>query len=237
MKLKIIFLFIFVSCVPIQSIAQDKSVLSDSGNYCLWYDNLFSCDSILLSFFYEYRRQELYIPSIPTSYENVMHIKQKIRVPEFVFRHILSYNSVVQTFSESTKRTKIEKIINEKACYYCGKVKICKQFDSYLFYLQHLNSEQNVADGEIMIDDKLILVNIYNNTITSISCMLSYFCWDDCMIYSWIDLHRDNDYLFYSASGEGDIVFPNDSNTYNDKAKIRFKFNDMGQIIVLPLNY
>lgn len=233
--MKYIPLLLFTLCVSAQLSAQQKAILSDSGNYCLWYDNLFSSDSVLVSFILNNRNQESNISSIPTSYENMIHIKKNIRVPEFVLGHLLNYNSVIQSLTESTKQNKIENNIKEKICYYCGQVKISKKFDSHLFILQHNNSRQNTEDEEIIIDDKMILVNLLGNKITSISCMLSYFCWDGILTYSQIDSYKKNDYLFVSSKEDGDIVIKNDSESYYRKDEVRFKFTDMGQIIIIPL--
>ncbi|MBE6331814.1 MAG: hypothetical protein E7070_05875 [Bacteroidales bacterium] len=244
MKSNLITLLIFLSFVPVLSRPRHKSVLSDSGDFCLWYDNLYSRDSVLLSFLHDSRSQKPCVPSIPTSYENLAQIEPKTRVSESVFRRILSYDAVIHSSSESKKQTKTASIIKEKACYYCGRVKISKRFDSYLFHLQHLNSDpkekngEDEDDDEMLIDDKMILVNLFDDKITSISCMLSYFCCDDYLSYSQIDSYRrHNDYLFCSGSEHGDVVYPNDSNTDYRKVKIRFKFNDIGQIVILPLKH
>ena len=238
MKLNFFALLIFVLCVSMPAKPQHKSILSDSGSYCLWYDNVFLRDSVLLSFFLNNSSNELYLPSIPTSYEKLRQINKMILVPELVFRKLLNYNSVTHSLTESKKGTKIAKFIKNKVCYYYGQIKISKKFESHMFFLQHLNTNQidlEENDDNQMIDDKLILVNLFNDTVTSVSCILSYLCGDGYLTYSQIDSIRQNDYLFFTSNGESDVVYPNNTNTYHKKDRIRFKFNDIGQIILLPL--
>lgn len=199
----------------------------ESGGSRLRYDNMVFKDTILCPYILGKKQQSSCSSNLPSSVNELNRVSLRERVKDDIFRRLLNFNSVNKCFSVSSGKDNTERILKSRSLYYCGKVNLSNSFDGFLFLLLYELPSEEPGDEPMTIKD-LFLVCLSDNSITSISNLFSYFCWDGHSMYRLTKYNGNDTYLYYDGRGADDIVHSNGS----ESIRAIFSFDKQGRVVL-----
>jgi hypothetical protein len=208
----------------------------NTGDSIFVFDNVVFSDSVLIPYIKDLKLQSKNKVELPKIDTCLVAFSSKDSVPDSVFNvfsefNVVNYWSLLQkSFDElyyTTKEEVIKQIKEDFKLYYCGQTFISKSFDSFLFLME----DKNITDKYGWIDRRVLLMNIQDDIVRSLSEIFYYKLVDD-IIYAQTVID-DNGICHYKEvfiSGDcGDEW----GNPIEQIETIDFKFDNHGHIVVL----
>ena len=231
MKIKLIvscliFLLAFLSYCILWNYKKDSSKdveyeQLELNDHIFPYENLIFKDYSLTSFLKKEQSKESLFYSLPYN-DTLLNRIKRFKCEENVCSAIKNFKVIKRLYCTFTKGDSI---------LYCGKVKLSRDFNSFMFMVK-CKERLEPIDNEIILqhtDRKVFLINMKNDTITSVALVFGYSCLDDVSDYSHIYL--DNSRFCYSFEylSSDDILPPNLEN--KRVPRYYFGFDKSGRII------
>lgn len=185
------------------------------------YENLIFKDYSLTSFLMKEQSNECLFYSLPYN-DTLLNRIKRFRCEENVCSVIKNFEVIKKMYYTFTTGDSV---------LYCGKVKLSQDFNSFMFMVKSKERLEPIENENILqhIDRKVFLINMKNDTITSVASVFGYSSIDDVVDYSHIYL--DNSRFCYSFEClSSDVILP--SNLKNERVpKYSFGFDASGRII------
>lgn len=207
----------------------------NTGDSIFVFDNVMFRDSVLIPYIMDLKLQSENKVDFPKIDTCLVAFSSKDSVPDSVFNvfsefNVVNYWSLLQksdALDHTTKDEVIKQIKDNFELYYCGQSFISKSFDSFLFLLE----DRNITDKYGWIDRRLLLMNIQDDTVRSLS-EIFHFKLVDGIIYAQTIID-DNGICHYKDVYVADDCGDEWGNPIEQIETIDFKFDNHGHIVVL----
>jgi len=185
------------------------------------YENLVFKDYSLTSFLIKEQCNESLFFSLPYN-DTLLNRIKRINCEEKVCSAIKNFEVIKRLYCTFTKGDSI---------LYCGKVKLSHDFSSFMFMVKCKERLEPIENEIIMqcINRKVFLINMKNDTITSVAPVFGYSCLDDDVAYSHIYLENSR-FCYCLEYLSSDVILP--PNLENESVpKYYFGFDKFGRIV------
>ncbi|NMB65759.1 MAG: hypothetical protein GYA16_12920 [Spirochaetes bacterium] len=118
----------------------------------------------------------------------------------------------------------IEKRKQELELFYLGKLKISKNFNSFLILIStRKNDDYNVIKT-------VLLINVADNKVASITRICNYTCFDGECNYIYTVLSEKGVFLQKNKEACSDVILPKEMKSENEKTGIKFIYDRKGYL-------
>ncbi len=116
--------------------------------------------------------------------------------------------------------------------FYCGQIDLSNNYKSFLFLIKtkEINTPDEYEFVLNFINREMFLINMCNDTITSVSSVYSYSSLDDNELYSYLSL-EDNHFCYCAEVLSTDNILLPEMENYNNVKKYYFMFDRYGRIV------